>query len=187
MTDHGTMQAQPDPKGELAVVIAQLAEHGITLSISDAGTVLVSGYDKDNPDHAGILVANRELINRHLVPQPIGDGTGLDTRFNPHAARSAAPSRRPARIPADPEEIARQRAAHKARRRREIRAALDASEVPLVPPPVELPQSGPGVLLGPATIPAFQVAAQARAERQALRERHGGPRTVPIIHLPEPL
>src|SRR6202043_1048906 len=96
-----THEAQPDPKGELAAVIAQLATHGITLSLSDAGTVLAVGY-QGTPEQAAILVANRALINSHLaalqpIPQPIGDGTGLEPGFNPHGARSAAPKRRPAR------------------------------------------------------------------------------------------
>jgi hypothetical protein len=190
----------PDYATELRGVLNQLAAHGITLTLSDAG-VLVSGYD-GTPDQAALLVANRGLINSHLaamapvepvpepirepIPQPIPRPIGEDRPSNPHQARSAAPKRRPARIPATPEEIAAQRLAQKAARRRELRSALAASEVPLLPPPREVPDSGPGVVLGAATIPAHQVAAQARAYRDEVRQS-GGRRTVPIHHGNGPL
>jgi hypothetical protein len=190
MPDNGTNQPQPDPKTELAAVIAQLAEHGITLSISDAGTVLVQGY-AGTPDQAAILVANRELINRHLathqpIPEPIPQPIGLEPGFNPHSARSSEPKRRPLRPSLAPEEIEALRLAHKAARRRELRSALAASRVPLTGPPPDLPDSGPGVVTGPATLPPYQVAAQARAYRDAHRGM-GGRRSIPIYSFPDPL
>ena len=186
MTSDGTQQAHRDPKGELAEVIAQLGERGITLSLSDSGMILVHGYDKDNPDHAGILVANRELINRHLVPQGIGDGVGLEPGFNPHSARSAARNRRPLRPTLTPAELEAQRAAQKQARRRSLRLTLAASRVPLTGPPVEVPDSGAGVVTGPAELPPYQVQAQARAYRDAHRGM-GGRRTIPIYQLQDPL
>jgi hypothetical protein len=158
----GTNEAHPalDPAWdtELRDVLTQLAAHGITLEVSDTGTILVQGYD-GTPDQAALLVANRALLNSRI------DYIAATTAATDPPAPAPVP-------PPFPEERQARRALH--------RAALAASREPLPGPPIDLPTSGAGVVLGPATDPAWVTAERAREYREDLA-RSGGRRIVRVI------
>jgi hypothetical protein len=194
MLDNGTHEVQTDPLGayslELDKVLTDLGVHGITLHVS-GGVIMVAGLDQANPAHVALLVANRTLLQAHMAyleatkldpgDQAILD-KGLDTPIKARPCPPETPSHLPPAASASPGEVAAQRATSRATRRAACRAAVAASQAP---PPLdfsEVPTSGAGAPIYATTLPADQVQAQARADRE-LRRANGGARPVHVVTL----